>query len=60
MFEHSAGKGLIAAPGDLFSASRFFNHCIRLNAGRKVTKDRSNALAVLGESIQIEGGHLER
>ncbi len=51
VFEHSAGKGLIAAPGELFSASRFFNNCIRLNAGRKLTKDRSEALAVLGESI---------
>lgn len=59
VFELSAGKGLIAAPGDLFSASRFFNHCIRLNAGGKLTKERSNALAVLGESIQIEGGRLE-
>lgn len=52
VFEHSAGKGLIAAPGDLFSASRFFNNCIRLNAGRKLTKERSEALAVLGESMR--------
>ncbi|WP_022666638.1 PLP-dependent aminotransferase family protein [Desulfospira joergensenii] len=52
VFEQSAGKGLIAAPGDLFSASRFFNNCIRLNAGRKLTKDRSEALAVLGKSMR--------
>jgi DNA-binding transcriptional MocR family regulator len=49
VFEHSAGKGLIAAPGDLFSASCFFNHCIRLNAGRKLTKARSDALLIIGE-----------
>jgi DNA-binding transcriptional MocR family regulator len=53
VFELSAGKGLIAAPGALFSASRFFNHCIRLNAGRKLTKNRSAALSILGESSRV-------
>jgi DNA-binding transcriptional MocR family regulator len=50
VFELSAGKGLIAAPGDLFSASRFFRNHIRLNAGVKLTKERSEALSILGES----------
>lgn len=53
VFEFSAGKGLIAAPGDLFSASRFFRNYIRLNAGVKLTKERSEALSILGESARF-------
>ena len=54
VFERSAGKGLICAPGDLFSASRRFNNYIRLNAGRKLTRERSEALGVLKEAARLD------
>ena len=59
VFERSAGKGLIAAPGPLFSSRTFFNNYIRLNAGSKLTKKRSEALAVLGESVLQERGRFQ-
>ena len=52
VFEKSAGKGLIIAPGALFSASSFFNNHIRLNAGSKLTRERSQALRILGDTAR--------
>ena len=49
VFERSAGKGLIAAPGELFSSSNYFNHFLRINAGEKLTQERADKLALLGE-----------
>ena len=51
VFERCAGKGLIAAPGALFSASGYFDNYIRLNAGFKLTARRREALGILGEYV---------
>ena len=56
VFEHSAGRGLIAAPGALFSASNFFSSHIRLNAGEKLTPERSRALGILGDAARQAAG----
>lgn len=47
VFERAAGKGLVAAPGELFSANPFFRNCLRINAGRALTAERAAALARL-------------
>ena len=52
IFERCAGQGLIIAPGALFSASCFFDNYIRLNAGERLTAERSRALGILGESVR--------
>ncbi|MBN2626363.1 MAG: PLP-dependent aminotransferase family protein [Spirochaetales bacterium] len=51
VFERAAGKGLIAAPGALFSVSSQYDHCLRLNGGMKLTEDRSRALSLLSDSL---------
>ncbi|WP_028974159.1 PLP-dependent aminotransferase family protein [Spirochaeta cellobiosiphila] len=52
VFEKAAGKGIIAAPGALFSTSHHFDHYIRLNVGHKLTESRKRALTVLGQTAQ--------
>ena len=47
LFERAAGKGLIAAPGALFSASSQYDNCLRLNAGMKLTEKRAQVLALI-------------
>ncbi|PKL24458.1 MAG: hypothetical protein CVV47_08405 [Spirochaetae bacterium HGW-Spirochaetae-3] len=47
IFERAAERGLIAAPGALFSASPQYDHCIRLNGGMKLTAERSRTLDLL-------------
>ncbi len=47
VFERAAGKGLVAAPGELFSANPFFRNCLRLNAGMELTPRRAEALVRL-------------
>jgi DNA-binding transcriptional MocR family regulator len=49
VFERSAGKGFIAAPGELFSSNPFFRNYIRINAGWKLDAKRAKALACLGD-----------
>ena len=49
VFEKAAEKGLIAAPGAIFSASNYFNNYIRINTGYKLTDKRAEALSVLRE-----------
>lgn len=44
LFETLALQGLITAPGDIFSSSSYFNNCLRLNAGFKLTQQRIEAL----------------
>lgn len=51
VFKRAAGKGLIIAPGALFSASSFFDNHIRLNAGTKLTRERERALRILGDAL---------
>jgi len=46
-FEKSAGEGLIAAPGELFSSNPFFKNYLRINAGWKLTTERAQALSCL-------------
>jgi DNA-binding transcriptional MocR family regulator len=52
VFERAAGRGVVAAPGELFSANPFFRSCLRINAGRRLTPERSSALAALADSIR--------
>lgn len=51
VFERAAGKGLVAAPGELFSANPFFANYLRINAGWELTEERKEALSALGESL---------
>lgn len=51
VFERAAGKGLIAAPGELFSANPFFSNYLRINAGWELGAERREALAALGDAI---------
>ena len=53
VFEKAAGKGLITAPGAIFTASRYFNNYIRLNTGFKLTDKRAEALSVLGDCKKL-------
>ncbi len=47
IFERAAGRGLIAAPGALFSISSQYDHCLRLNCGMKLTEARLRTLALI-------------
>lgn len=51
LFKRSARKGLVAAPGALFSSGNNFNNFIRLNAGFPLNSQREDALSILGECI---------
>ena len=51
VFERSARKGLIAAPGEIFSSNPFFTNYLRINAGWKLSADRAKALSCLKEAF---------
>jgi DNA-binding transcriptional MocR family regulator len=40
--------GISLAPGPLFSASRDFAHCVRINCGHPLTEDIANAVRLVG------------
>jgi DNA-binding transcriptional MocR family regulator len=48
----AAAQGISIAPGPIFSASRQFRHCIRLNFGSPWNADFEQALSMLGSLIK--------
>ncbi|WP_327078553.1 hypothetical protein [Novilysobacter spongiicola] len=44
----AAAEGISVAPGPMFSASRGFRHCLRLNCGHPLDARAQAALATLG------------
>jgi DNA-binding transcriptional MocR family regulator len=49
----AAEQGISLAPGPIFSASRQYRHCIRLNFGSPWNNDFEQALATLGGLIKL-------
>ncbi len=47
LFEGAARRGLVAAPGELFSAGPRFRGHLRINAGHRLTSERKAALRAL-------------
>jgi len=48
----AAALGISIAPGPMFSASRGFGHCLRLNCGHPLDARAEAALATLGRLVQ--------
>jgi DNA-binding transcriptional MocR family regulator len=46
------GKGFSLAPGPIFSATRAFRHCVRLNFGHPWSADVDRAMRALAELVQ--------
>ncbi len=51
LFSMALAQGISIAPGPIFSATRRFRNCIRLNYGYAWTKELDDAMAVLGRLI---------
>ncbi len=51
LFSMALAQGISIAPGPIFSATRRFRNCIRLNYGYAWNKDIDDAMAVLGKLI---------
>ncbi len=51
LFSMALAQGISIAPGPIFSATRRFRHCIRLNYGYAWNKEIDDAMAVLGRLI---------
>jgi DNA-binding transcriptional MocR family regulator len=49
---HAAGLGISVAPGPMFSASRAFGHCLRLNCGHPLDGRVEAAMATLGKLVR--------
>jgi len=49
-------QGISVAPGPMFSASRGFGHCLRLNCGHPLDPRIDAALATLGRLAAVAGG----
>ena len=51
LFHLALAQGISIAPGPIFSATRGFNHCARLNHGHPWDKRSEEAMAMLGRII---------
>jgi DNA-binding transcriptional MocR family regulator len=51
LFSMALAQGISIAPGPIFSATRRFRNCIRLNYGYPWDKEVDDAMAVLGRLI---------
>lgn len=51
LFSMALAQGISIAPGPIFSATRRFRNCIRLNYGYAWTKEIDEAMSVLGKLI---------
>lgn len=49
LFRQAAAAGISLAPGPMFSATRGFGHCLRLNYGHPWSEAQEQAMAWLGE-----------
>lgn len=52
LFQLAHAQGISVAPGPIFSATRAFGHCLRLNYGHPWTPRSEKAMATLGQIIQ--------
>ena len=52
----AAAQGISVAPGPMFSASRGFGHCLRLNCGHPLDARTQAALATLGRLATAHAG----
>ncbi|WAN08192.1 GntR family transcriptional regulator MpaR [Stutzerimonas balearica] len=55
LFRLALAQGISLAPGPIFSASRRFGHCARLNHGHPWTAQSEEAMAVLGRILRTLG-----
>ncbi len=55
LFCLALAQGISLAPGPIFSASRRFGHCARLNHGHPWTAQSEEAMAVLGRILRTLG-----
>jgi len=51
LFQQALSQGISLAPGPIFSASRRFTHCARLNHGHPWTRQSEQAMATLGDLL---------
>ena len=51
LHREAIGRGVSLAPGPIFSATRGFRHCVRLNFGHPWSEDIDGAVRVLGELV---------
>jgi DNA-binding transcriptional MocR family regulator len=51
LHRQALAQGISLAPGPMFSASRAFGHCIRLNHGHPLDARAENAIATLGRLV---------
>ncbi|MCU1716983.1 GntR family transcriptional regulator MpaR [Pseudomonas sp. 5P_3.1_Bac2] len=51
LFQLALAQGISLAPGPIFSATRRFNNCARLNSGHPWTAQSEQAMAVLGRIL---------
>jgi DNA-binding transcriptional MocR family regulator len=51
LFQLALAQGISLAPGPIFSATRRFNNCARLNSGHPWTVQSEQAMAVLGRIL---------
>ncbi|WP_263262420.1 GntR family transcriptional regulator MpaR [Pseudomonas sp. RIT-PI-S] len=51
LFKVALAQGISLAPGPIFSASRSFRHCARLNYGHAWGEDSERAMALLGQVL---------
>lgn len=51
LFRQALAEGISIAPGPIFSPTRRFRHCVRLNHGKPWDKDSEQAMATLGRLI---------
>ncbi|MDR6677643.1 DNA-binding transcriptional MocR family regulator [Pseudomonas psychrotolerans] len=51
LFHRALAEGISLAPGPIFSASRHFKNCIRLNYGYPWTNEREKAMRTLGSLV---------
>ena len=51
LFQLALAQGISLAPGPIFSATRRFGHCLRLNYGHPWTAHSEQAMETLGRII---------
>ena len=54
LFKLALAQGISVAPGPIFSASRGFGHCVRLNYGHLWNEESEHAMQVLGDLLRSD------
>ena len=55
--KHALSQGISVAPGPIFSATRGFANCLRLNYGHIWDARTEEAIAVLGKLVSVQAGY---